>query len=179
MTHTRTAKYLKQHKLLHIKSGLCYTLGNCKRPPLDPLLPGDLLALLAIVGLVRVFGLEGTLRCEWGLEDLLAEERLDTRLAAGEEVWTVILSLRTNIPCLSLHLKYFTPLTVPLFLPANHACKEVNTSMEYSMNDILNDHRVLFTTFPSHSGNLHQATCCKVDFWYCYCVLQYSMSSTP
>ena len=118
MTHTQTAKYFKQHKLLHIKSGLCYTLGNCKRPPLDPLLPGDLFALLAIVGLVRVFGLEGTLRCERGLEDLLAEERLDTRLAAGEEDWMVILSLRTNMPCLSLHLKYFTPLTVPLFLPA-------------------------------------------------------------
>ena len=116
VTHTRTAMY--QHKLLHIKSGLCYTLGNCKRPPLDPLLPGDLFALLAIVGLVRVFGLEGTLRCERGLEDLLAEERLDTRLVAGEEDWMVILSLRTNMPCLSLHLKYFTPLTVPLFLPA-------------------------------------------------------------
>ena len=119
-----------QHKLLHIKSGLCYTLGNCKCPPLDPPLSGDLFALLAIVGLVRVFGLEGTLCCERGLEDLLAEERLDTRLAAGEEDW--ILSLRTNVPCLSLHSKYFTPLTVPLFLPATtgrsehmHVCRDL------------------------------------------------------
>ena len=135
---------------------MCYTLGNCKRPPLDPLLPGDLFALLAIVGLVRVFGLEGTLRCERGLEDLLAEERLDTRLAAGEEAWMVILSLRTNMPCLSLHLKYFTPLTVPLFLPAK-PCKEVNASMEYSMNNrsMITLVGILFTTFRSHSGNLH------------------------
>jgi len=44
--------------------------------------------------------------------------RLDGLFRAGEEDWTVILSLRTNMPCLSLHLKYFTPLTTPLFLPA-------------------------------------------------------------
>jgi len=137
VTRTRTVKYFKQHKLLHIESGLCYTLGNCKRPPLDPLLPGDLFALLAIVGLVRVFGLEVTLRCERGLEDLLAEERLDTRLVAGEEDWAVILSLRTNMPCLSLHLKYFTPLTVPLFLPATMGRHKHGI---FNERQIMNDH---------------------------------------
>ena len=116
---------------------MCYTLGNCKRPPLDPLLPGDLFALLAIVGLVRVFGLEVTLRCERGLEDLLAEERLDTRLVAGEEDWAVILSLRTNMPCLSLHLKYFTPLTVPLFLPATMGRHKHGI---FNERQIMNDH---------------------------------------
>ena len=36
----------------------------------------------------------------------------------GEEdgSW-MILSLLTNTPCLSLHLKYWTPFTVPLCLP--------------------------------------------------------------
>jgi len=97
---------------------LHYTFGNCKRPP-----PEDLLELLATVGLPRKFGLEATLYCERG--DLPLGDGL---FGAGEEDWRVIMSLRTNMPCLSLHLKYFTPLTTPLFLPATG---EVNKTPVY------------------------------------------------
>ena len=121
--HIIIHKHKQSSTLINIytshQSGLHYTFGNCKRPP-----PEDLLELLAIVGLPRKLGLEATLRCERG--DLPLGGRLDGLPRAGEEDWTVILSLRTNIPCLSLHLKYFTPLTTPLFLPATGGEREVN-----------------------------------------------------
>ena len=53
-------------------------------------------------------------------DDAEGEEGVEPgfNLAAGEDDGScMILSLLTNTPCLSLHLKYWTPLTVPLCLP--------------------------------------------------------------
>ncbi len=63
-------------------------------------------------------GLEEILRADVsGLADLPNDVRPVVVGDPPVELWRILLAL-TNCPCLSLHLKYLTPFTVPLCLPA-------------------------------------------------------------
>ena len=61
-------------------------------------------------------------------------------LAPGEEDGScMILSRLTNTPCLSLHLKYWTPLTVPLCLPERER-EEEERGRERRRNTAITDY---------------------------------------
>ena len=78
-------------------------------------------------------------------------------LAPGEEDGScMILSRLTNTPCLSLHLKYWRPLTVPLCLPEREREEEERgrEKEKYSYNRLLPTQTDYVSRKPEQQFNL-------------------------